>query len=115
MNDGSFLPRLTRRRTLAGLAASPLVAACARSGKSDKPPNILFLLADDLRWDALGVTGNKIVQTPTIDALGARGAVFSRAYVTTSICPTSRASIFTGQYARRHGIWDFTSVLTSEQ
>lgn len=78
-------------------------------------PNLLFLLADDLRYDALGYAGNKIVQTPNIDRLASRGVVFRNHFVTTSICNVSRASIFSGQYARRHGIVDFATPFTSEQ
>ncbi len=70
-------------------------------------PNILFLLTDDQRWDSLGCMGNKIVQTPQIDALARRGVLFRNAFVTTAICSVSRASIFSGQYERRHGIDDF--------
>jgi arylsulfatase A-like enzyme len=79
------------------------------------PPNILFLLADDLRADTLGCAGDRIVQTPNIDALVKRGAMFRNAFVTTSICCVSRASIFSGQYARRHGIEDFKTPFTPLQ
>jgi arylsulfatase len=82
------------------LAATPAPAA-------ERPPNVLFLLADDLRWDGLGCTGNPVVRTPHIDSLAARGVTFRNHFVTTSICCVSRASIFSGQYARRHGINDF--------
>lgn len=74
-------------------------------------PNIIFLLADDLRWDALGCYGNGVVRTPHIDRLAARGVRFRNHFVTTSICNVSRASILTGQYARRHGITDFSTSL----
>src|SRR5580700_11774547 len=77
-------------------------------------PNILFLLADDLRWDTLGCVGNRIVQTPTIDALATRGVLFRNHFVTTSICCVSRASIFSGQYARRHHIEDFATDFTPQ-
>lgn len=73
-------------------------------------PNIIFLLADDLRYDLLGYAGNPIIRTPAIDSLAARGAVFTNAYVTTAICGASRASILTGQYARRHGINSFGAL-----
>lgn len=75
-------------------------------------PNIIFLLADDQRWDALGVAGNSIIQTPNIDRLARDGFYFKRSYVTTPICAISRASIFSGQYARRHGIVDFATPFT---
>lgn len=67
-------------------------------------PNIVFLLVDDLRWNALGCMGDKIVKTPNIDKLAANGVLFRNAFVTTSICWASRASIFTGQWMRRHGV-----------
>ncbi|HJT78544.1 MAG TPA: sulfatase, partial [Gemmataceae bacterium] len=55
-----------------------------------------------------------VVRTPHIDALAARGTLFPNHFVTTSICCVSRASIFTGQYARRHHINDFSTPLTPE-
>jgi len=70
-------------------------------------PNLIFLLADDLRWDGLGFSGPDLLRTPAIDSLAARGTVFRNAYVTTSICSVSRASILSGQYARRHEKWGF--------
>lgn len=77
-------------------------------------PNIIFLLADDMRYDALGCTGNKLALTPSLDALAAEGTNFKNAYVTSSICAISRASIFTGQYARRHGVDNFNKSLSSQ-
>jgi len=68
-----------------------------------KPPNIIFILTDDQRWDALGVTGNTIVQTPEMDALAKAGTYFKNAFATTPICAASRASILTGLYERTHG------------
>lgn len=82
---------------------------------ADTRPNILFLLADDLRWDALHYAGNEIVQTPNIDRLASQGVVFRNHFVTTSICNVSRASIFSGQHARRHGVVEFATPLTREQ
>ena len=79
---------------------------------SDVPPNIIFLLTDDQRWDAAGFMGNDIVQTPHLDSLADQGTVFENAYVTTAICAISRASILTGQYASRHGILDFDTSLS---
>src|ERR1044072_9522615 len=90
-------------------------AAAAQAAQPVQPRNILFLLADDLRWDALACAGNKVAQTPNIDALARRGTMFRNAFVTTSICCVSRASIFSGQYARRHGIHDFKTSFTASQ
>lgn len=69
----------------------------------EKRPNIIFILTDDQRWDALGVAGNPIVQTPEMDALANAGTYFKNAFSTTPICAASRASILTGLYERTHG------------
>lgn len=92
-----------------------LVVSLVRMVFAAEPPNILFLVADDLRADALGCAGNKTVQTPNIDTLAKRGTMFRNAFVTTSICCVSRASLFSGQYARRHGIADFKTSFTDAQ
>ena len=78
---------------------------------SNKPYNVLLILADDLRADALGFMGNKIIRTPNLDQLASRSTVFDNCFVTTSICPTSRVSILTGLYASKHKIWDFQSEI----
>jgi N-acetylglucosamine-6-sulfatase len=75
-------------------------------------PNVLVILCDDLRWDALGVVqreqGNAALfpwfQTPGLDRLAADGARFANMFCTTSLCSPSRASILGGQYARRHQV-----------
>ena len=69
----------------------------------NKKPNIIFILTDDQRWDALGIAGNKIIQTPQIDTLATSGTYFKNAFSTTPICAASRASILTGLYERTHG------------
>lgn len=67
-----------------------------------KPPNIIFILTDDQRWDALGFAGNTIIQTPEMDKLAKAGTYFKNAFATTPICAASRASILTGLYERTH-------------
>lgn len=67
-------------------------------------PNIIFILTDDHRFDLLGVNGHQLLKTPNIDQLARDGMQFSRAYVTSAISTPSRASIFTGQYERKHGV-----------
>jgi arylsulfatase A-like enzyme len=89
--------------------------AASTAQAADRPLNIIFLLTDDQRWDTLGVNGNAIIQTPHLDQLAREGVRFDNAFVTTSICVTSRASIVLGQYARRHGIWRFDQQLSEEQ
>ncbi len=74
--------------------------------------NVLLLVIDDTRWDAIGAAGNPVVKTPRLDRLAAEGVRFRQAFVTTSICMVSRASIFTGQYMSRHGITEFGVPIT---
>ncbi|HEX5023819.1 MAG TPA: sulfatase [Agriterribacter sp.] len=74
-------------------------------------PNIIFLLTDDQRWDAMGAMGNSIIRTPNMDKLARAGVLFQNAYVTTSICCVSRASLLTGQYESIHNIHDFNTDL----
>ena len=66
-------------------------------------PNIIFILTDDQRWNALGMAGNNIIITPQMDALAKTGTYFKNAFSTTPICAASRASILTGLYERTHG------------
>jgi arylsulfatase A-like enzyme len=66
-------------------------------------PNIIFILTDDQRWDALGFAGNDLIHTPEMDRLASEGIFFENAFVTTPICAASRASILTGTYERTHG------------
>lgn len=65
-------------------------------------PNILLLFADDQRNHTLGIAGHPIVKTPHIDRLATNGVRFTNAFVTTSTCWVSRASLFTGTNERRH-------------
>lgn len=65
-------------------------------------PNIIFILTDDQRFDALGYAGNKLISTPEMDQLAKSGTYFKNAMVTTPICAASRASILTGLYERTH-------------
>lgn len=78
-------------------------------------PNIIVIVTDDQRYDSLGIAGNPIIQTPNLDRLAAEGLFFQNAYVTTSICMVSRASILTGQFESRHGINGFSQDLSADQ
>lgn len=101
---------------LLSLRVGVCAAQSPAAGESDvRRPNLIFLLTDDQRWDTLGCMGNPIVQTPNLDRLSAQGVTFNNCFVTTSICMTNRTCIFTGQYARRHGNWSFSTSFTPEQ
>jgi len=99
------------------LVVLSLLCFCCSSKKEEiKPnkPNVIFLLTDDQRWDALGAMGNSIIKTPNLDKMASNGFLFTNAYVTTSICCVSRASILSGQYESRHGINGFRTSFTKD-
>jgi len=66
-------------------------------------PNVLWIMADQLRFDYLSCYGHPHLHTPHIDALAARGVRFSNAYVQSPVCGPSRMSAYTGRYVRSHG------------
>ena len=79
---------------------------------NSKQYNIIFILLDDQRYDALGFLGSQpFIKTPNMDAVAKNGAYLPNAYVTTALCSPSRASILTGQYAHRHKVVDNDSPL----
>jgi arylsulfatase A-like enzyme len=65
--------------------------------------NILFIMCDQLRWDYLSCYGHPRLATPNIDGLAARGVRFTRAYVQSPVCGSSRMSFYTGRYVQSHG------------
>ncbi|MCH5374820.1 MAG: sulfatase-like hydrolase/transferase, partial [Planctomycetes bacterium] len=71
---------------------------------AEAAPNIIFILTDDQRYDALGCAGNDLARTPHLDSLAARGVRFSNAFVTLSICSPSRAACLTGRYGSANGV-----------
>lgn len=82
------------------LAISTVKAQTAK--RKDPKPNIIFILTDDQRFDALGYAGNELITTLEMDRLAQDGTYFKNAMVTTPICAASRASILTGLYERTH-------------
>lgn len=89
---------LNRREALATLAG-PAFAA-----REEARPNIVFVLVDDLRYDALGCTGHPFARTPNIDRIAKEGVTFGNAFVTTPLCSPARASFLTGRYVHAHGV-----------
>lgn len=76
--------------------------------KAQTPQNIIFILSDDHRYDYMSFHPNSpdFIQTPGLDRMADEGVHLANAFVTTSLCSPSRASILTGQYAFRHGAVD---------
>lgn len=102
------------RRVVAGVAL--LLGTIAPHGmgaeirlphiEETKPRNIVFILADDHRADAMGFLGHPVLKTPQLDRLASEGVYCANALVTTSLCSPSRASILTGLYAHNHKVID---------
>lgn len=103
---------MNRRHALGGLlggAASALAQGpqtpLRRTG--EKPRNIIFVLTDDHRYDAMGfLKGQEWLETPQMDRMAREGVYFKNAFVTTALCSPSRATILTGKYAHSHRIVD---------
>ena len=76
--------------------------------QADAPRNVVFILSDDHRYDFMGFHDEApdFLETPAMDRMAREGAHLANAFVTTSLCSPSRASILTGQYAHRHGVVD---------
>ena len=83
-----------------------LMAASKNDTNTVQRPNVVFILTDDMRWDAMSVAGHPHLKTPNIDRLAAEGVRFKNAFCTTSLCSPSRASLLSGVYAHTHGVRD---------
>jgi N-acetylgalactosamine-6-sulfatase len=102
-----------------------VLTAALLCGQASGPPNIIFLLADDLGWGDLpsfghanivahgGWTVRGELKMPHTDRLAREGARFTQYYVASAVCSPSRAAIMTGQFPARHGIHDY--IATPEQ
>ncbi len=78
--------------------------------------NVLFIMADQLRWDYLGCAGHPHIRTPHIDALADSGMRFSNAFVQGAVCGASRMSTYTGRYVRSHGsAWNFVPLSVTQK
>src|SRR5579883_1700012 len=112
---------MIRRRGFMGAMAGAAAAWEAQGqGQNDglsrisgaKPRNIIFILTDDHRYDAFGFLKPQTwLETPQLDSLARDGVHFRNAFVTTSLCSPSRASILTGRYAHQHGIVDNNTAI----
>jgi arylsulfatase A-like enzyme len=78
-------------------------------------PNVIVVLADDMRANYTGFEGHPLVETPNIDKLARQGTFFSNAFATSAVCTPSRTSLLTGLYERRHGVnFNSGSAMTEE-
>ena len=88
---------ISRRELLLG--ASALAAA-----QTPSRPNILWLMADEFRHDAIHCAGHPLVSTPNLDRIAHEGVRFASTYTVSPVCSPSRASAFSGRYSTVHGV-----------
>jgi arylsulfatase A-like enzyme len=90
---------------LLGLCALAFGACVSFHVRADDRPNILFIIADDLGYTDLGVTGSDYYLTPNLDKLASRSMVFNAAYANCANCAPTRAALMSGMYAPRTGVY----------
>ncbi|MHC4355488.1 MAG: sulfatase-like hydrolase/transferase, partial [Planctomycetota bacterium] len=103
--------------TLLGLLVL-LAGAGSRIAAAQSRPNILFIMSDDHCARAVGAYGLRLAKlnpTPNLDALARNGMIFENVFCTNSICTPSRASILTGQYSHRNGVYDLYDTLPGDK
>lgn len=102
---------MNRRILLLLAIATATALACSARGAAptNRPYNVLFIISDDLTATALSCYGNRVVRTPNIDAIAARGTRFTRAYCNATYCGPSRASFMSGYYPHATGVLGYTS------
>lgn len=81
-----------------------LCSGCGQAAGAESLPNVVLIVADDQGWTDYGFMGHPHIETPQLDKLARRSAVFTRGYVPTALCRPSLATLMTGLYAHQHGI-----------
>lgn len=117
----NFIPALASARGRL-LGTVPLLLAPLAAADAVRPPNVIVIVTDDQRHDALGLVQRELgerarfpfFRTPHLDRLAEGGARFRQAFVTHSLCSPSRASMLTGRHSSAHGIRDNRTPLRSE-
>lgn len=112
-------PAIDRRGFLRAAGTTMLTAGLARNTFADSTTagarrNLIVILVDDLRHDGMGCR-NPYFITPRVDQMVAEGTLFENAFVTTSLCSPSRASMLTGLYAHRHGVMNNLTALPPDR
>jgi arylsulfatase A-like enzyme len=105
MNRRNFLKAMGLSAAAFTLGGCDVNAQISNDSVPAKKPNFLFILIDDMGWRDLGFMGSTFYETPNIDRLADQGMVFSNAYSNAPNCAPTRASLMSGQYSPRHGVY----------
>jgi arylsulfatase A-like enzyme len=98
-------------RTL--LLAAFLILSLKSHSQTSQKPNLLFIITDQQRYDAMGIAGNTVLRTPNLDRLAQRGARFKNAYTPCAVCGPARASILTGRTVENTGVLTNTEAASA--
>ena len=90
------------------------LSVCFSNSSAQEKPNIVFIFIDDLGWTDLGYMGSAYYETPNIDQLAKQGMIFTNAYANAANCAPTRASLLSGQYAPRHGVFTVANPARGE-
>ena len=93
----------TWRHVLYSAVAAASGMLSGNAARAAEPVNVVMIVADDMGYADLGITGNKDFATPNLDSIAKNGVRFTRAYVTAAVCSPSRAGFLTGRYQQRFG------------
>lgn len=102
----TVLVKKQQKRLIRFLLINFIVIGCGlkKPDEQQKPPNLLFILTDEQRYDTSAPYGNEQIQTPHLNKLGESSVVFQKAYVTQPVCSPARSSILTGLYPHTTGV-----------
>ena len=96
--------KFSRRDWLTQVPALAVTASAQTAG--GERPNIIVIISDQFRGDCIGAMGlNPMGLTPNLDQMAAEGVFFRHAFCNQPVCAPARASMFTGQYPSKHGVW----------
>ena len=110
-----FKGKIAGKMMLFLLLSTSLVQSIAVAHNGRAPPNILFMMADQMRADVLSCAGNSAIRTPNLDRLAAEGVRFSNAFSSTPSCTPARAAILTGLSPWYHGMLGYGVVASRYQ
>jgi arylsulfatase A-like enzyme len=86
------------------LSSTALVLLLIGNAHAQQKKNLLFIITDQQRYDALSIAGNSVLETPNLDRLARQGVYFKNAYTSCAVCAPARSSILTGQTVEHHGV-----------
>jgi arylsulfatase len=127
MNFSSIYYSLEMKKTIYQLFVLALLAGACNTPDKDaaletNPPNIIYILADDLGYGELGAYGQELIETPNLDALAEGGMMFTQHYSGAPVCAPARCILMTGQHGghayvrgndewgERGKVWDYQAM-----